>query len=37
MDGLMTATAAAHQLTVSTRITKDFEGSEIDSIDPGTA
>jgi toxin FitB len=34
MDGLIAATAVAHQLTLATRSTKDFEGFGIDIIDP---
>lgn len=34
MDGLIAATAVAHQLTLVTRNTKDFEGFGIDIIDP---
>lgn len=34
MDGLIAATAVAHQLTLATRNTKDFEGFGIDIIDP---
>jgi predicted nucleic acid-binding protein len=34
MDGLIAATAVAHQLTLVTRNTKDFEGLGIDMIDP---
>jgi toxin FitB len=34
MDGLIAATAVAHQLTLATRNTKDFEGLGIDIIDP---
>jgi predicted nucleic acid-binding protein len=34
MDGLIAATAVAHQLTLATRNTKDFEGFAIDIIDP---
>jgi len=37
MDGLIAATAVAHQLTLATRNTKDFEGFGIDIIDPWTA
>lgn len=36
MDGLIAATALAHQLTLATRNTKDFEGLGIDIIDPWT-
>jgi predicted nucleic acid-binding protein len=34
MDGLIAATAVAHQLTLATRNTKHFEGFGIDIIDP---
>lgn len=34
MDGLIAATAVAHQLTLATRNTKDFQGFGIDIIDP---
>ena len=34
MDGLIAATAIAHQLTLATRNIKDFEGFGIDIIDP---
>ena len=34
MDGLIAATAAANQLTLATRNTKDFEGFGIDLFDP---
>jgi predicted nucleic acid-binding protein len=34
MDGLIAATAVAHQSTLTTRNTKDFEGFGIDIIDP---
>ncbi|KAB1108357.1 type II toxin-antitoxin system VapC family toxin [Neorhizobium galegae] len=34
MDGLIAATAVAHQLTLATRNTRDFEGFGIDIIDP---
>jgi toxin FitB len=34
MDGLIAATAVAHELTLATRNTKDFEGFGIDIIDP---
>ena len=37
MDGLIAATAVAHQLTIATHNTKDFEGFGIDIIDPWTA
>jgi toxin FitB len=33
MDGMIAATAVAHQLTLATRNTKDFEGFGIDIID----
>ncbi|QYA08740.1 type II toxin-antitoxin system VapC family toxin [Agrobacterium larrymoorei] len=36
MDGLIGATAVAHQLTLATRNAKDFEGFGIDIIDPWT-
>lgn len=34
MDGLIAATAVAHQLTLATRNIKDFEGFGIDIVDP---
>jgi predicted nucleic acid-binding protein len=34
MDGLIAATAIAHDLTLATRNTKDFEGFGIDIADP---
>lgn len=34
MDGLITATAIAHDLVLATRNTKDFEGFGIDIVDP---
>ncbi|TZG32415.1 type II toxin-antitoxin system VapC family toxin [Agrobacterium sp. B1(2019)] len=34
MDGLIAATAVAHDLTLATRNTKDFEGLGIDIVDP---
>lgn len=34
MDGLIAATAVAHQLAIATRNTKDFEGFGIGIIDP---
>ncbi len=34
MDGLIAATAVAHQLTLATRNTRDFEGFGIDIVDP---
>lgn len=37
MDGLIAATAVAHQFTLATRNTKDFEGFGIDIIDPWAA
>jgi predicted nucleic acid-binding protein len=37
MDGLIAATAIAHDFTLATRNTKDFEGFGIDIIDPWTS
>lgn len=37
MDGLIAATAIAHNLTLATRNTKDFEGFAFDLVDPWTA
>jgi predicted nucleic acid-binding protein len=37
MDGLITATAIAHDLTLATRNIKDFEGFGISLLDPWTA
>ena len=37
MDGLVAATAIAHDLTLATRNTKDFEGFGIALIDPWLA
>lgn len=37
MDGLIAATAIAHDLTLATRNTKDFEGFGIEVFDPWTA
>lgn len=37
MDGLIAATAIAHELTLATRNMKDFEGFGIDLFDPWTA
>lgn len=34
MEGLIAATAIAHDLTLATRNTKDFEGFGIDIVDP---
>jgi len=34
MDGMIAATAVAHQLSLATRNTKDFEGPGINIIDP---
>ena len=34
MDGLIAATAIAHNLTLATRNTKDFEGFALELIDP---
>ena len=34
MDGLIAATTIAHDLTLATRNTKDFEGFGIDIVDP---
>jgi toxin FitB len=34
MDGLIAATAIAHELTLATRNMKDFEGLGVDLIDP---
>ena len=34
MDGLIVATAVAHQLTLATRNTKDFKGFGVDIINP---
>jgi predicted nucleic acid-binding protein len=37
MDGLIAATAVAHQLTLATRNTKDFEGLGVVIINPWAA
>ena len=37
MDGLIAAAAVAHQLTLATRNTKDFEGFGVDIINPWAA
>lgn len=37
MDGLIAVTAIAHDLTLATRNTKDFEGFGIDIVDPWAA
>lgn len=37
MDGLIAATAIAHELTLATRNTKHFEGLGIELFDPWTA
>lgn len=37
MDGLIAATALAHNLTLATRNTKDFEGFAFELFDPWTA
>ncbi|MBW6426106.1 type II toxin-antitoxin system VapC family toxin [Rhizobium sp. XQZ8] len=37
MDGLIAATAVAHQLTLATRNTKDFEGLGVDIFNPWAA
>jgi predicted nucleic acid-binding protein len=36
MDGLIAATAAARNLTLATRHTRDFEGFGIELVDPWT-
>ncbi len=36
MDGLIAATAIAHDLTLATRNTKDFEGFGLEILDPWT-
>lgn len=37
MDGLIAATTVAHQLTLATRNTKDFDGFGVDIINPWAA
>jgi predicted nucleic acid-binding protein len=37
VDGLIAATAMAHNLTMATRDMKDFEGFAIELFDPWTA